>query len=78
MSKLTGHARSLKLKPVINNQILKSRSPERLLSLAKRIQVIESYIRKMNHDQGMFLDKPYPARLYSFAEMVNFKMKLGG
>jgi hypothetical protein len=78
MKTLKGWTRFNRTKDVLNRQLKAASTDARLVSLSVRVQVLERAIRKMNHANGAFLDKPAIPQRYSLDQMKSFQMKIKG
>lgn len=78
MRHLKGWTRFNRLKDLINRDLIKAETDQRLESLAKRIQVLETSIRSMNQKNGAFLDLPSKPALRTVNELKQIQTKLKG
>lgn len=77
MKSLKGWNRFNHIKAKLIPQIVSAKTDSRLQSLAKRVFILETAIRKMNNKNGAFLDAP-AIQLKTIEQMKNFKNKQQG
>lgn len=75
MKSLKGWNRFTPLRARITADLLKAESDVRFAALAKRVLVVETAIRVMNHKNGAFLDRPLPT-LRSVPEMRELQSRM--